>query len=160
MASKKKLPSDQLGFFVLPSTQPPASVPGIPNALTEGATVDGRAKEPSPSLPPTALDPLPGHRDAAPPASTSTVVVASAAADLDLESFDDYDDSQHIEGVPRLHLVDPLPDAPRVIVEAVGDTFEVSRLRDNGTTVACVMWTRSELEELQRRIVAALEMSE
>jgi hypothetical protein len=78
---------------------------------------------------------------------------------LDLESFDDYDDSAIVDDVPRLHLVDPPRDAPTVIVEIVGDVFEVSRLRDNGTTVACVMWTRTELEELQRRIVAALEMS-
>ncbi len=82
------------------------------------------------------------------------------AADLDLESFDDYDDAETVEGVPRLHLVDPPREAPTVIVEAVGDVFEVSRLRDNGTTVACVMWTRKELEELQRRITAALEMND
>lgn len=82
------------------------------------------------------------------------------AADLDLESFDDYDDGAVVDSVPRLHLVDPPAPSPRVIVEAVGEVFEVSRLRDNGTTVACVMWTRSELEELQRRITAALEMSE
>jgi hypothetical protein len=49
---------------------------------------------------------------------------------------------------------------PRVIVEVIGDgRYEVSRLRDNGTTVACVMWTRDELEELISRVRAALEMS-
>ena len=69
-----------------------------------------------------------------------------------VEALDDYDDA------PHLHLVDPPRPVPVVIVEAVGENFEVSRLRDNGTTVACVMWTRPELEELQRRIVAALEM--
>lgn len=129
--------------------------------MAEDAVVDVRAPEPSRglSLPLPAHDPLQGHRDAAPPASTSTVVVASAAADLDLESFDDYDDAAHVDGVPKLRLLDPPRDAPSVIVEAVGEGFEVSRLRDNGTTVACVMWTRTELEELKRRIVAALEMS-
>ena len=69
-----------------------------------------------------------------------------------VEALDDYDDRSH------LHLVDPPRPAPTVIVEAVGENFEVSRLRDNGTTVACVMWTRAELEELRRRIDAALEM--
>ncbi len=77
--------------------------------------------------------------------------------DIDLNSFDDYDDTGLIDGTPRLRLVDPPREAPTVIVEAVGDGFEVSRLRDNGSTVACVMWTRKELEELARRITAALE---
>ena len=94
------------------------------------------------------------------PVAQSTREPAPTTADPDLESFDDYDDAETIDGVPRLHLVDPPRDAPTVIVEAVGDVFEVSRLRDNGTTVACVMWTRTELDELQRRIVAALEMSD
>ena len=71
---------------------------------------------------------------------------------MPVEDFDDYDDA------PHLHLVDPPPVMPVVIVEAVGENFEVSRLRDNGSTVACVMWTRPELEELRRRIDAALEM--
>lgn len=69
-----------------------------------------------------------------------------------VEPFDDYDDAAH------LHLVDPAPPAPTVIVEAVGENFEVSRLRDNGSTVACVMWTRDELLELRHRIDAALEV--
>ncbi len=97
-----------------------------------------------PSLPPTA------------PARSGGIVHPPSAADLDLESFDDYDDDAKHEDVPRLRLVDPPRDAPTVIVESVGEVFEVSRLRDNGTTVACVMWTRKELEELQRRIEAAL----
>lgn len=79
-------------------------------------------------------------------------------ADLGLDDLDDYDDHTEVEGVPRLRLADPPREAPTVIVEAVGDSFEVSRLRDNGTTVACVTWTRKELEELARRITAALEM--
>ena len=79
--------------------------------------------------------------------------VALGEADLaPVHDLDDYDDGAH------LHLVDPPRPAPTVIVEAVGENFEVSRLRDNGSTVACVIWTRPELEELQRRIVAALEM--
>ena len=69
-----------------------------------------------------------------------------------VDALDDYDDRAH------LHLVDPPRPAPTVIVEAVGENFEVSRLRDTGSTVACVMWTRPELEELRRRIDAALEM--
>lgn len=69
-----------------------------------------------------------------------------------VHDLDDYDDG------PHLHLVDPPRPAPTIIVESVGENFEVSRLRDNGSTVACVMWTRAELEELRRRIDAALEM--
>ena len=56
-------------------------------------------------------------------------------------------------------MVDPPRESPRVIVECVGESFEVSRLRDNGSTVACVMWTRDELIELRGRIDSALEMS-
>lgn len=159
-AKKKNVTSAQLGLGALTSTPSPASVPVNPNRLPEDAVVDVRAPEPSRglSLPLPAHDPLPGHLDSASSESTSTVVMASAAADLDLESFDDYDDGAVVDSVPRLHLVDPPAPSPRVIVEAVGEVFEVSRLRDGGTTVACVMWTRSELEELQRRITAALEM--
>ncbi len=69
-----------------------------------------------------------------------------------IESLDDYDDG------PHLHLVDPPRPAPTIIVEAVGENFEVSRLRDNGSTVACVMYTLPELKELRARIDAALEM--
>lgn len=83
----------------------------------------------------------------------------SCAEDLELDELDDYDDGAMHDDVPRLRLADPPRDAPRVIVESVGSMFEVSRLRDNGTTVACVMWTRGELEELQRRIAAALEIA-
>lgn len=71
----------------------------------------------------------------------------------DLDDLDDYP-----EDATRLRLVDPPAPMPTVIVESVGKNFEVSRLRDNGTTVACVMWTRKELEELRRRIDAALEI--
>ncbi len=67
--------------------------------------------------------------------------------------LDDYDDG------PHLHLVDPPPPAPNVIVEAVGEGFEVSRLRDNGTTVACVRWTKPELLELIARAQAALKVT-
>lgn len=82
------------------------------------------------------------------------------AADLDLEAFDDYDEQAAIEGVPRLRLVDPPAPMPRVIVEVIGeDIYEVSRLRDNGTTVACVRWTKDELTELIGRVRAALEVS-
>ncbi len=72
---------------------------------------------------------------------------------FDLDELDDY---PHDE--TRLRLVDPPAPMPRVIVEAVGQRFEVSRLRDNGTTVANVSWTRDELEELIRRASAALEV--
>lgn len=77
---------------------------------------------------------------------------------VDIESFDDYDDTDEVDGVSRLYLVDAPRKAPTVIVEAVGAAFEVSRLRDGGTTVASVMWTREELKELVARIRAALEM--
>jgi hypothetical protein len=89
-------------------------------------------------------------------------IVASPTAYSDREvrdyvvgamDLDDYDDERH------LHLVDPLPPAPNVIVEAVGGGFEVSRLRDNGSTVACVMWTRTELLELIARAQAALKVT-
>jgi hypothetical protein len=152
VASKKKnVTSAQLGLGALTLTTSPGPASGkVSEALPEGPAVNVRAPEPSwvPGLPPN-VD------NESPTPSTSL-----AAADLDLESFDDYDDAAHVDGVPRLHLVDPPRDAPSVIVEAVGDVYEVSRLRNNGTTVACVMWTRKELEELQHRIVAALEMSE
>ena len=72
---------------------------------------------------------------------------------FDLDELDDYH-----EDATRLRLVDPPAPMPTVIVEAVGREFEVSRLRDNGTTVACVMWTRDELKELIRRATAALEV--
>lgn len=155
MASKKK-PSDQLGFFTLPPTQSTAPVPVNPNHLAEGAAVVGRVKEPirDPSLPPSKVREDSATRD------TTELKCKASAAGLDLESFDDYDDSAKHEDVLRLHLVDPPAPSPRVIVESVGEVFEVSRLRDGDTTVACVMWTRSELEELSRRITAALEMSE
>lgn len=158
MASKKK-PSDQLGFFTLPPTQSTAPVPVNPNHLAEGAAVVGRVKEPirDLGLPPVAKSEWAPHSPE-PLSAGSPLASHHPAADLDLESFDDYDDSAKHEDVPRLRLVDPPAPSPRVIVEAVGEVFEVSRLRDNGTTVACVMWTRSELEELQRRIIAALEM--
>lgn len=108
---------------------------------------------------------LPSHESSVPGQTTMGHVSAGSplrpeieAAVLDLETFDDYDDAASVDGVPRLRLVDPPSKMPNVIVEAVGDVFEVSRLRDNGSTVACVMWTRTELEELIRRAQAALEM--
>lgn len=72
---------------------------------------------------------------------------------FDLDELDDYS-----EDATRLRLVDPPSPMPKVIVEAVGKHFEVSRLRDNGTTVACVSWTREEILELAGRIKAALEV--
>lgn len=83
------------------------------------------------------------------------------AADLgpveDPESFDDYDDSENIGNVPRLRLVDP-DRKVGVLVEALASGFWVSRLRNDGTTVASVHWTREELSELVSRAQAALEM--
>jgi hypothetical protein len=95
--------------------------------------------------------PRPSHDLSLPVAEPTTGT--PLPADYDLESYDDYDDGSKAE------YIDSLRSIPSVIVEMVGDAYEVSRLRDNGTTVACVMWTRAELEELRRRIDAALEMS-
>ncbi len=158
MASKKKS-ADQIGLFVLPSSKSPDSVPVIPNRQPEESDDAGRSKGPirDPSLPHRAESRAGTHDSPEPLSAGSPLASHHDAADLDLESFDDYDDAATVGEVPRLRLLDPPRDAPTVIVEAVGDVFEVSRLRDNGTTVACVMWTRKELEELQRRIVAALE---
>ncbi len=72
---------------------------------------------------------------------------------LDLDELDDYDETEHV-----LRLADPPHPSPSVIVELVGDRFEVSRLRDNGTTVANVNWTRAELKELIMRAESALEL--
>jgi hypothetical protein len=103
---------------------------------------------------------------AAPLPAVATPAVASSgspadlgqAAKVDVEDFDDYDD--HSGDTPRLRLVDPPASCPRVIVEVIGEgRYEVSRLRDNGTTVASVTWTREELEELIDRVRAALEVS-
>lgn len=85
----------------------------------------------------------------------SPVPLPEVPTKVDLETFDDYP-----EDATRLRLVDPPAPMPRVIVEAVGKKFHVSRLRDNGTTVATVVWTRDELEELLKRGYAALEMTE
>ncbi len=79
------------------------------------------------------------------------------AADLgrieaEAESLDDYEDP------PGPVLVDP-PRRINVIVEAVRDGFEVSRLRDGGTTVACVFYSKDELRELIGRATTALELS-
>lgn len=92
-------------------------------------------------------------------ATASAEIVAVSFKPIVTESFDVDELDDYIDDEPRIRLVDPPRESPRVIVEAVGSVFEVSRLRDNGSTVACVMWTRSELEELYRRITAALEVS-
>jgi hypothetical protein len=75
------------------------------------------------------------------------VAAPEPTEDVDL---DDYDDAQHA------HAVDPTLPAPSVLVEAVGDGFEVARMRDDGTTVACVIYTRAELVKLMSRCQAAL----
>lgn len=103
---------------------------------------------------------------AVPPTASSASVDSSQAEAapieiVDLEEYDDYDD--HSGDAPKLRLVDPPAPMPRVIVELVGsgpkgDTFEVSRLRSNGNTVASVMWTRDELQELIERASAALKL--
>lgn len=85
-------------------------------------------------------------------AAITPVVAPNEAGTFVLEELDDYDDA------PKLHLVDP-PRQVSVIVECLSaDRFEVSRLRDNGTTVAAVMYSRKELIELVNRAQAALEM--
>lgn len=110
-----------------------------------------RKKTPAPNqlglVPPTTEGPLPS-------CPKSPVELDRADAAL-LESFDDYDDAPPA----MLRLVDPPRPSPRVVVEAIDvDRFEVSRLRDNGTTVASVMWTRDELAELINRAAGALKM--
>ncbi len=123
-----------------------------------------KAKPPSPQL---GLTLGPSRGPSLPIQASSGVVPAVLApepkpfnesADLDLDSFDDYDDSETVDNVARLRLADPPKAAPRVIVEATEYGYEVSRLRHNGTTVACVSWTRSELEELIMRATSALEI--
>jgi hypothetical protein len=147
MASRKRTiesPQMGLGLSLPASTTSPASVSSVcATPRAEDADVDTGGLGPSPGL---SLPPL--HSPDIPLSSERV-----AAADLDLDAFDDYD-----EDAPRLRLVDPPRPMPSVIVEAVGDAFEVSRLRDGGTTVACVRWTRKELEELIMRAQSALEM--
>lgn len=61
----------------------------------------------------------------------------------------------------RLTIVATAPETPEeeVLVEPMGDgRFIVSTLRDHGTTVAAVRYTRAQLEMLLRRIPAALEV--
>lgn len=104
---------------------------------------------------------LPAKPLAAPPVAASSVTPADLdrGEKVNLDDFDDYDDDVHEGEVPRLRLVDPPRPMPRVVVELIGaDRFEVSRLRDNGTTVASVMWTRDELAELITRAASALKM--
>lgn len=63
--------------------------------------------------------------------------------------------------VPRMRLVEPLKPVSEeeVIIEAREDgRFVVSLLRDHGSTVAAVLYTRSQLLMLLRRIPPALEM--
>lgn len=64
------------------------------------------------------------------------------------DDLDDYDDAAHI--------ADPAPPVPHVIVDIVGDGFEVARMRHDGTTVARVHYTREELAELSILCLQAL----
>lgn len=62
---------------------------------------------------------------------------------------------------PKLRVVPPPAPLPEseVIVEQLADgRFEVSLLRDHGTTCAAVFYTRSQLEQLIARAQAALEI--
>ena len=96
----------------------------------------GPSLSPSPAAIP---QPIPSPPMYPPPVSVTDL---RTARDVDLEVLDDYDDA------PKLHLADP-PRQVSIIVECLsGDRFEVSRLRDSGTTVAAVMYTRKELIEL------------
>ncbi len=92
---------------------------------------------------------------ALPEVAPPPVPLPEVPTSVDLDTFDDY-----AEDATHLRLVDPPAPMPTVIVEAVGKSFHVSRLRDNGSTVATVIWSRKELEELLRRGYAALEMSD
>lgn len=96
--------------------------------------------------------------DVAPPPPTPkplVQIVEVQSPSFDLDDLDDY-----AEDETRLKLVDPPAPAPTVIVEACELGFWVSRLRDNGTSSASVLWSRKELQELQRRINAALRMTD
>lgn len=146
MARKPKSPSPQLGLS-LPHLEPNVA----------GRTAMGVVSAGSPLRPEIGAADLGSAKEMATSALSGSYPHEST---IDLDTFDDYDDSGHVNGTPRLRLLDPPRPSPRVIVEASGDVFWVSRLRDNGTTSATVMWTRSELEELQSRISAALEVSD
>lgn len=147
MASRKRKPdSPQIGLtFAGPSLpHPPAFTHQSPTRPIESDARD---------LDRDAADLVPLEIRVQVPAESSGTYPEAT----NLESFDDYDDQAAYEDGPRIRLVDP-PREVAIIVEAVGDSFEVCRLRDNGTTVASVMYTRKELIELQSRIAAALEV--
>ncbi len=164
MASRKrKTESPQMGLG-LPFRAESQCAPDSPDFVSAGSPLQNRRETadsgpaaphgPTLSLSLSPSDPLPG-----PGASGGNIPNALGATDLDLESFDDYDDHAIVGDVPRLRLVDPPRECPSVIVEALEcGHFEVSRLRNNGTTVANVRYTRKELEELVMRAQSALEM--
>lgn len=82
---------------------------------------------------------------------------AESVQAVDLESFDDYDDSVSHEDVPKLRLVDP-PKLVGVIVEATDKGYWVSKITHNGTCWSQSYWSKSELLELINRAQSALEV--
>jgi len=72
---------------------------------------------------------------------------------FDVETLDDYH-----EGAERLAAADPPTPKLTVLVELGERGYDIHRFRDGGTTSVCFLgWTRTELQELSRRIVAVLE---
>lgn len=62
---------------------------------------------------------------------------------------------------PKLRVVPPpaaVPECEVIIEQQADGRYVVSLLRDHGTTSAAVIYTRAQLEMLQRRIPAALEV--
>lgn len=77
-----------------------------------------------------------------------------------LETVATMSDEEIFVAERKLRLVPPLDRGPEedVIVEPDGNRFAVSIVRHHGSTVATVLYTRRQLEMLQARIPAALEV--
>ena len=83
--------------------------------------------------------------------SLFNVPAPAPAAPVDAEGSDDLDDYDD-----AARVADPTPPAPHVIVEMASGGYCLARMRDDGTTVARVFYTRAELVELMARCRAAL----
>lgn len=89
-----------------------------------------------------------------------TVVIADKEGELVGTIVNLAVEDQKVIERPKLRLVAPPTKLPEseIIVEKVGDVYEVSLLRDHGTTVAAVFYTRKQLEQLIARAQGALEI--